>query len=174
MAKATSLYTCSECSYQTIKWLGCCPDCKTFNSIELSQAPSLAFHPTVPLTNLMDVTTQPIQRMLTGIKEWDRVAGGGIVPGAFMILTGDPGIGKSTLLLHIAHELAKNYTVFYFSSEESLEQVKMRAERLSCKAPNLFFQINPILMRLLLPATSKSLMWSLSILFKTVLQVKAP
>jgi DNA repair protein RadA/Sms len=87
--------------------------------------------------------------MLTGIKEWDRVTGGGIVPGSFSILTGDPGIGKSTLLLHIAQQLAQSYTVFYFSSEESLEQVKSRAERLHIKAQNLHFSDDPNLENLL-------------------------
>ncbi len=132
MAKATSLYTCVECAYQTIKWLGCCPECKTFNSIELMPATPIKNQAAAALTDLTQITTKPINRMLTGIKEWDRVAGGGIVPGAFMILTGDPGIGKSTLLLHIAHRLARDQSVFYFSSEESLEQVKMRAERVHC------------------------------------------
>lgn len=144
MAKTTQHYTCVECSYQTVKWLGCCPDCKTFNSITLAQkADSQSFALTLALSNLTDVVTTPLQRMLTGIKEWDRVTGGGIVPGAFMILTGDPGIGKSTLLLHVAHQLAQKYTVFYFSSEESLEQVKMRADRLGCLTEKLLFSDQP-------------------------------
>ncbi len=70
--------------------------------------------------------------MLTGIDEWDRVLGGGIITGSFLILTGDPGIGKSTLLLQIAHQLASTKKVLYISSEESFEQVRLRAERLKC------------------------------------------
>lgn len=143
MAKVTSMFTCVECSYQTIKWLGCCPECKTFNSLEPLKGVSSTYQPAVSLTNLAEVSIKPFTRMLTGIKEWDRVTGGGIVPGAFMILTGDPGIGKSTLLLHIAYQLAQSVTVFYFSSEESLEQVKMRAERLKCITDNLLFSDQP-------------------------------
>lgn len=91
------------------------------------------------MQSLESVTTQSKERMCSGVGEWDRVTGGGIMPGAFVILTGDPGIGKSTLLLQIAHELAKKYQVLYFSSEESLEQVKLRAERLSCADTNILF-----------------------------------
>ena len=77
--------------------------------------------------------------MLTGIHEWDRVLGGGLVPGSFLILTGDPGIGKSTLLLQIADRLAQQQQVFYFSSEESLEQVTGRARRIGCHNSNVLF-----------------------------------
>ena len=144
MAKATTTYSCSECSYQTIKWLGCCPECKTFNSIELAPARTLAHRANAALLmDLSHIATQPAKRMLSGINEWDRVTGGGIVPGSFMILTGDPGIGKSTLLLHVAYQLALRYKVFYFSSEESLEQVKMRAERLGLTDGKLLFSDQP-------------------------------
>jgi len=77
--------------------------------------------------------------MLSGINEWDRVLGGGIMPNSLLILTGDPGIGKSTLLLQIAAQLSQNHSVFYFSSEESLQQVKGRAQRISCTGSNLLF-----------------------------------
>ena len=77
--------------------------------------------------------------MLANIEEWDRVLGGGILPGSFLILTGDPGIGKSTLLLQVANNIATNHKVIYFSSEESLEQVKRRAIRLGCSNENLLF-----------------------------------
>ena len=149
MAKKSSVYCCTNCSYQTIKWLGCCPDCHTFDTIKL--VPAMATGLAIParLSNLSGITTQPTARMLTGIKEWDRVTGGGIVPGSFSILTGDPGIGKSTLLLHIAQQLAQKYKVFYFSSEESLEQVKSRAQRLQVGADNLFFSDDPNLESLL-------------------------
>ena len=142
MAKTSTSYTCAHCSYQTIKWLGCCPECKAFDSIQL--IPALrAQDKTAQLSDLLHIAPQPLKRMLSGIKEWDSVMGGGIVPGSFSILTGDPGIGKSTLLLQIASRLAQNYTVFYFSSEESLEQVKMRAERLNCLHPRLLFSDEP-------------------------------
>lgn len=77
--------------------------------------------------------------MLSGIGEWDRVVGGGIMPNSLLILTGDPGIGKSTLLLQISAQLAQTYRVFYFSSEESLAQVKGRAQRIGCTESSLLF-----------------------------------
>ncbi len=149
MAKKSSFYSCTNCSYQTIKWLGCCPDCHTFDTIKLVPATAAGLAIPARLSNLSSITTQPTARMLTGIKEWDRVTGGGIVPGSFSILTGDPGIGKSTLLLHIAQQLAQNYKVFYFSSEESLEQVKSRAQRLQVGADTLLFSDDPNLESLL-------------------------
>lgn len=141
MSKQKSVYACGNCNFQTIKWLGCCPECKTWNSLELKQPASTVAsnRPTVNLTELANIKTRPVNRLLSGIKEWDRVLGGGLVPGAFIILTGDPGIGKSTLLLQIAVKLAQNHKVFYFSSEESLEQVKIRAQRLQCPTTSLLF-----------------------------------
>lgn len=144
MVKNKDFYNCTNCSYQTLKWLGCCPDCKAWNTIEhVKVVPgilqSAKGHSAIKLTNLSEITAKPLERMRTHIKEWDRVTGGGIVPGGFMILTGDPGIGKSTLLLQMAYALASNYSVFYFSSEESLEQVKLRAERLNCANSKLLF-----------------------------------
>jgi len=91
------------------------------------------------MTHLQHVPTGTQQRMLSGIQEWDRVMGGGIIPSSLLVLTGDPGIGKSTLLLQVCNQLAQNYTVFYFSTEESLQQVKLRAERLGCLNERLFF-----------------------------------
>ena len=91
------------------------------------------------MVKLSDVSSETKERLQTGIGEWDRVMGGGIMPSSLLVLTGDPGIGKSTLLLHVSHALAQNYTVFYFSTEESLQQVKQRAERLACVENQLFF-----------------------------------
>ncbi len=87
--------------------------------------------------------------MLSGVKEWDRVLGGGILPGSFIILTGDPGIGKSTLLLQIAEKIAQNHNVIYFSSEESLDQVKNRASRLNIHDSNLLLSDQPCLQNIL-------------------------
>ncbi len=142
MSKQKTAYNCGNCSYQTIKWLGCCPECKAWNTFEpvtVAREYKTALKASVPLVDLTTVTTRPMQRMLSGVKEWDRVTGGGIVPGGFLIVTGDPGIGKSTLLLQIAYRLAQHHKVFYFSSEESLEQVKLRAERLTCISSSLLF-----------------------------------
>lgn len=146
MSQKNSRYSCTNCAFQTVKWLGCCPECSSWNTIELmpssvskNKNSAAGCAPVANLTSLNNIPTKSVSRMLSGVKEWDRVTGGGIVPGGFFIVTGDPGIGKSTLLLQIANKLAQNYKVFYFSSEESLEQVKIRAERLSCRENNLLF-----------------------------------
>ncbi len=91
------------------------------------------------LIHLTEIDSSQTERMVSGIEEFDRVVGDGLMPSSLLILTGDPGIGKSTLLLQVANNLAKNYRVFYFSSEESLAQVKQRATRLHCIEKNLFF-----------------------------------
>ena len=145
MSKSKINFSCTSCGYQTGKWQGCCPECKEWNTIEevrpsvVSAAHQVRGVSAVRMTDLTQITTTPTARMLTGIKEWDRVTGGGIMPGGFIILTGDPGIGKSTLLLHVAHELAAHYKILYFSSEESLEQIKLRAQRLKCLSSRLLF-----------------------------------
>ncbi len=143
MAKQHKTYTCTNCSHETIKWLGCCPECKAWNSIELTRSTPLSEvknnASALAMVDLATVSIRPIERMISTIKEWDRITGGGIVPGSFLILTGDPGIGKSTLLLQIGYKLSERYSVFYFSSEESLEQVKLRAQRLNCISSGLLF-----------------------------------
>ena len=109
MAKIRTVpYICENCSYTTIKWLGCCPTCNAFDSLKrAAQAVDQAKN-SASLTDLAHVDLAPLERMRSGINEWDRVMGGGIVPGSLMILTGDPGIGKSTLLLHVAYALSVN------------------------------------------------------------------
>jgi len=99
----------------------------------------ISHHALPHVTHLHNIVSHKDTRMISGCKEWDRVVGGGIVPGAFMVLTGDPGIGKSTLLLQIAHTLSSHYTTLYISSEESLSQVKGRAERIGCLNSHLLF-----------------------------------
>lgn len=139
-------FTCTSCEYQAPKWLGCCPGCQAWNTLEQSAYRATTItsvkNSSAILKDLSAITTTSKKRFLSGIKEWDRVVGGGIMPGAFMMLTGDPGIGKSTLLLQIAHHLAQTNSVIYFSSEESLEQLKQRAERLRVQAPGLLFSDN--------------------------------
>ncbi|MFC1842690.1 DNA repair protein RadA [Candidatus Dependentiae bacterium] len=146
MGKIKISYQCGNCKYNAIKWLGCCPECKQWETFkEIKQETGVfqgakkrgANQPS--LVSLGSVQAQNKKRMLSGISEWDRVVGGGIMPSSLLILTGDPGIGKSTLLLQISNNLAQNYTVFYFSSEESLQQVKNRAQRLGCINDNLLF-----------------------------------
>jgi len=144
MSKTKISYQCSSCNYNAIKWLGCCPECKqweTFKEVKTTKTTGLkkTKHHETSLVSLASVETQNKKRMLSGVSEWDRVVGGGIMPSSLLILTGDPGIGKSTLLLQISNNLAKQHNVFYFSSEESLQQVKNRAERLDCLNKNLLF-----------------------------------
>ncbi len=148
MAKQKTSYTCSNCSYRIIKWLGCCPECNEWNSFieQKQQEGVLAKHSgsrksitPAKLVNLENIGTTKKERLLTGISEWDRVMGGGLMPGSLIVLTGDPGIGKSTLLLQVCNSLAKSNRVFYFSTEESLEQIKQRALRLGTTTDTLFF-----------------------------------
>lgn len=160
MAKNSSRYSCNSCNYISVKWLGCCPECnewETFQeikSLETKQIGKTNFGHAVAtkLTNIADVPTQSQPRIISGIAEWDRVVGGGIMPNSLLVLTGDPGIGKSTLLLQICNHIAHNHTVFFFSTEESLHQVKQRADRLSCNAPHLFFSDNADLSAILATA----------------------
>lgn len=145
MNKTKTSFTCSNCSYTTIKWMGCCPECKEWDSLTESSTNSnsatkmYAQTHTARLTSLDSIDTQELPRILSSIGEWDRVVGGGLVPGSLIVITGDPGIGKSTLLLQVAYEIAKTKRVFYFSTEESLQQLKGRAVRLKTTDNNLLF-----------------------------------
>jgi DNA repair protein RadA/Sms len=152
MSKNKTNYRCTNCSYQSIKWIGCCPSCNEWNCfVENEQSGVVgAVSGKNNLTPLKLFTLNEIKidsqtRLMTGIREWDNVLGGGILPGSFIILTGDPGIGKSTLLLQVADRIAQNKKVAYFSSEESLEQVKGRALRLGVLSSNLLFSDQSIL-----------------------------
>lgn len=135
MAKAKgSVFFCGECGYESTKWLGKCPACGSWNTMleqkKISSVPSinnLTYAHAIPLA---DVTTTASGRLSSGIGELDRVLGGGIVPGSVTLLGGDPGIGKSTLLMQTAAELTKQGTVLYVTGEESASQLKLRAERL--------------------------------------------
>ena len=140
MAKEKTVYICKNCGYRSIKWLGKCPSCGEWNTLEEQTA--IAFAAPAPknqdrarskqtqaqlLSGIRDVSTD---RTSTDIAELDRVLGGGVVNGELILLSGDPGIGKSTLALQMAANIAQKATVLYISAEESAEQVKMRANRL--------------------------------------------
>lgn len=144
MAKNSSYFQCQNCEHQSLKWQGCCPECRQWNTLEeVSPAPTeLKTSAPVKITkmqSLSEISTQDVTRMTTNISEWDRVTGGGIVPGSFSIVTGDPGIGKSTLLLQVCSSFAQKHKVFYFSTEESLSQVKLRFSRLQNGSEKLLF-----------------------------------
>ena len=140
MAKGKkSIFFCQNCGHEEAKWLGQCPACKEWNTFVEERIDSgitkgttvaaRAVHEAkvVPLT---EVTADDDTRSETGIKELDRVLGGGIVPGSLVLVGGDPGIGKSTLLLQVCRNLAESKNVLYISGEESLRQIKLRADRI--------------------------------------------
>lgn len=151
MAKNSIIYSCSNCTHTSPKWMGCCPGCSEWNSfVEEKKVSPQTKTPgarklqpdlgnTLNMHKLADISTTKQKRLFSDVGEWDNVVGGGIMPGSLLVLTGDPGIGKSTLLLHVANKLASKHSVFYFSSEESLEQVKSRAERIGGLDSNLLF-----------------------------------
>ena len=141
MAKAKTVFFCQECGYESSKWMGQCPGCRAWNSfVEEPVAPrrtagsgasSVRRAEGAEPTRLSQVSLKTDARMMTGIGELDRVLGGGIVRGSLVLVGGDPGIGKSTLLLQMCRMLAARRTsLLYISGEESLAQIRMRAERL--------------------------------------------
>ncbi|HTP97172.1 MAG TPA: DNA repair protein RadA [Burkholderiales bacterium] len=137
MAKAKSIYTCTECGGQVLKWQGQCPHCQAWNTLTESVAETAPAHryaavagPSRP-QRLAEVETREEQRMPTGIAEFDRVLGGGLVGGAVVLIGGDPGIGKSTLLLQALTAMSANASVLYVTGEESAQQVALRARRLA-------------------------------------------
>lgn len=133
MASRKESYYCSECGYETYKWMGRCPGCGSWSTfaekktVRLNRSPGLA---KISVASLQELEITDSERISTGIKEFDRVLGGGAVKGSVLLLGGDPGIGKSTLILQAAGNLHKSGKVLYMSGEESLSQIKMRATRL--------------------------------------------
>ncbi len=151
MAKEKTCYVCASCGYETARWLGCCPDCGEWNTFEERKAaPAAAPSKTaekaaryqtthtqdpVPLSQVEERQTP---RLSTGNEELDRVLGGGLVPGSAILIGGDPGIGKSTLLLQVSGSLSLSQTVLYVSGEESAQQIKMRARRIGVPQDSLY------------------------------------
>lgn len=145
MAKVKSSFVCSECGYESPKWYGKCPGCGEWNTLneELvgSSSPGSvrsALSGVSQVMSLGEITGDIEKRISTGIGEFDRVLGGGIVIGSLVLISGDPGIGKSTILLQICEHLGKSRKVLYVSGEESASQIKLRANRLSVTTDNLF------------------------------------
>src|SRR5918999_4496028 len=144
---ANTVFLCQSCGYESRKWLGKCPECGEWNSLveervvktkkgagregfRLREAKAISYS---------EIESQDDTRVSSGVTEFDRVLGGGIVPGTLVLLGGDPGIGKSTLLLQVADKLSgQGARVLYVSGEESERQIKMRGERLGVVAENLY------------------------------------
>ena len=144
MAKSKSKFVCQKCGYETVKWLGKCPDCGSFNTFaeEVVAVPSkvrgIGIQSSVRPQLLKDIKPVNEGRVSTGMGELDRVLGGGLVEGSLTLIGGDPGIGKSTLLLQICSHLGNlGKKILYISGEESPHQIKLRADRLNINSDNI-------------------------------------
>ena len=141
--KTKSIFVCQSCAYQAPKWLGRCPDCGQWNSmVEESERPVSTNVSSSSMTNPEPINTISFaseMRLATGLSEFDRTLGGGVVPGSVVLIGGDPGIGKSTLILQVFDRLAiQNFQALYLSGEESAQQIKLRAQRLSVHSDSLY------------------------------------
>lgn len=150
MPKAKSVYICRECGYESPKWNGKCPNCGSWNTLEETEViPKTKATIGVSKSGGMDLSEKIVSladadtsinevRYKTGLAELDRVLGGGLVKGSLVLLGGEPGIGKSTLLLQICEFLGDGHTILYVSGEESIRQIKLRAQRLGVVSENLY------------------------------------
>jgi DNA repair protein RadA/Sms len=146
-SKVRAQYRCSECHHVAAKWVGRCPDCGTWGTVdEVATVSALggaggarSVVPTSPAVPITSIDPGVTRHFHTGISELDRVLGGGVVPGSVTLLAGDPGVGKSTLLLEVAHRWASTgRRALYLSGEESAGQIRLRAERTGCTHDELF------------------------------------
>ncbi len=151
MARVRSVFSCTECGTESPKWVGRCPVCEAWNTLaeEIAAPPvsdrmlqGTAADRPVPIA---DITMDEWEARPTGVSELDRVLGGGLVPGSVTLLGGEPGIGKSTLLLQVAAEAAPGRRVLYVSAEESRQQVRLRAERLAALGPQIWLSAEGVL-----------------------------
>ena len=141
--KSKTVFLCSNCGNETVKWAGRCPSCGQWNTLEeYTPSPTTAktsrSTPAVKPKRLSEIDTDTALRFTTGMGELDRVLGGGAVRGSLVLVSGAPGIGKSTLLLQICHQISRGQTILYVSGEESESQLKLRAERLGVKSDRLY------------------------------------
>src|SRR3989344_8005777 len=149
MAKTSSIYVCQQCGYRSPNFLGKCPECGTWNSLveqvenkgKVQSEKAKRGVGSGEIINTRNIEKVNFNRLKTGIDEFDRVLGGGVVLGSLVLLGGDPGIGKSTLLLQSLVGISKNKDIgkiLYISGEESAQQIKLRAERLKIKEEKIF------------------------------------
>ena len=143
MAKSKSIYTCTECGGTAPKWQGQCPSCAGWNTLTETVAEAASTHRYTSvagaskLQKLAEVSAREVPRLPTGVAEFDRVLGGGLVAGQVVLIGGDPGIGKSTLLLQALAAMSVEHLAVYVSGEESAEQVALRATRLALDSGGL-------------------------------------
>jgi DNA repair protein RadA/Sms len=143
VARARSQYRCSECRHVTGKWLGRCPECGSWGTVEeipaAAGATAVGSVPSAPAVPISSIDPDRTRHIRTGVGELDRVLGGGMVPGSVCLLAGDPGVGKSTLLLEVAHRWARaGNRALYISGEESAGQIRMRADRTGCSHDEVY------------------------------------
>jgi len=143
MPKSKNVFVCQNCGNESPRWAGRCPDCNEWNTFVetvVTAAPkSASLTSATPVQELSQLPTNSLPRLTLPLAEFNRVLGGGIVPGSMMLISGDPGIGKSTLLLEIASMMAESVgKVLYVSGEESVHQIKLRADRLGLRGEGLF------------------------------------
>jgi DNA repair protein RadA/Sms len=141
MSKTRLKYICSNCGYESIRWLGKCPECDSWNTfseelVEVKKERSSKINRSTPVFKIDEIPADEEERIKTNVAEFDRVLGGGIIPGSVILLGGDPGIGKSTLAMQTASKL--NAKVLYVTGEESAKQIKIRASRLKVNSPDFF------------------------------------
>ena len=140
--KGKTKYICSECGYSSLKWMGKCPNCDSWGTFEEEIDIKSTFKNVesqeVSIKKITEIEIEKEFRMVTPFEEFDRVLGGGLIKGEVVLITGSPGIGKSTFLLQLSQEYAKIGNIFYVSGEESPRQIKQRAERVNVKSENLY------------------------------------
>ncbi|MFQ5847455.1 MAG: DNA repair protein RadA [Candidatus Methylomirabilales bacterium] len=152
MAKTRTYFECQQCGYQAPRWMGRCPECGNWGTL-VEERPAAGGgrgagmrNPAAPPVPITEVQGPALTRISTEFPEVDRTLGGGLVPGSVVLIGGDPGIGKSTLLLQVAARIAtRGRTVLYVSGEESAEQTRVRAERIGAVSPHLYFTAETLL-----------------------------
>lgn len=144
-SKSKSVYICSECGFESAKWYGKCPGCGQWNcmneeikEIASKKSAGVYAHSVTQPVAINEISTTDEERYHTGLTELDRVLGGGIVKGSLILISGEPGIGKSTILLQICEYLGRKLKILYVSGEESSRQIKLRAARLGVQSSNLY------------------------------------
>lgn len=147
MGKISTKFVCNECAYEVPKWIGKCPGCNSWNTFveeRIVPGPAAARKTTIDAVPLSAIADADIFRFSSGNQELDRVLGGGIVPGSLILLGGDPGIGKSTLLLQVANSIAlTGQKVIYLSGEESLKQIRLRSLRMDVNSDQIYLVNEP-------------------------------